>query len=93
MSYHVREWLNPEGLYATSTITAFHGITSYHNDKNEVVEFDDKKLSIHDCVNSIRIHQTPRMTDQMFIDKVKLIAKVCTDFAEYLENNLTSNKV
>jgi hypothetical protein len=84
-NYHVREWLNREGIYASSTITAFHGTNSYHNDKNDLVEFEDKKLTLHDCQYSIRIHQMADQTDQEYINKIRLIAKVCNDFADHLE--------
>lgn len=83
--YHVREWLNKEGVNATSQITAYCDESSYYSDKNEIQTFEEKKLSISDCYQSIRIHQTPQMSDQDFINKIRLIAKVCDDFANYLE--------
>lgn len=84
-NYHVREWLNPKGLYATSTITAFCGMHSFHNDKSETVEFKDKQLHISDCERSIRIHQAANMSDEEYIKKIRIIERVCKEFADHLE--------
>ena len=89
--YHVREWLNKEGIYATSTITAFHGMIAYidHNDRH--VEYMDKKLTIHDCQQSIMLHQVPNQADQDYIDKLRKVASVCYEFADYLESATAQN--
>jgi hypothetical protein len=87
-TYHVREWLNSEGIYATSTITAFCGTGRYNdtiNGVNEVIEFPDKKIHISDCERSIRIHQQAGMTNAEYIKKLRIIERVIRDFADYLE--------
>jgi hypothetical protein len=76
--YHVREWLNPEGTFATSTITAFHGHDPYYNEKRT-------NLVIASCHETAHIHRTNSDKDlHPFIDKVRLIANVCAGFADYL---------
>ena len=84
--YHKREWLNKEGIYATSTITAFHGMSAFLGEDNKRTEFEDKKLSIHDCQNSIRLHQMPDESNQEYIEKMRRVSRVCTEFADYLES-------
>lgn len=54
-----------------------------------IEEFEDKKLTIHDCQQSIRIHQMADQTDQEYIEKIRLIADVCTQFADHLQSNLS----
>lgn len=86
--YHVREWLNPKGVYASSTITAFAGMSSFLGEQNVKTDFFQKKLTIHDCQQSIRLHQMPEQTDEEYITKIRLVEKVCKDFADYLESIL-----
>lgn len=85
MPYHVREWLNKEGIYASSTITAFHGTSAFLGQGNKRTEYEDKKLTIHDCQQSIRLHQMTDQNDKEYINKIRLVAKVCSDFADYLD--------
>lgn len=90
--YHKREWLNDKGIYATSTITAFHGTSVFLGENNNRTEFEDKKLSIHDCQNSIRLHQMANESDQQYINKIRKVANVCNDFADYLQTLTEKNK-
>jgi len=85
MTYHVRTWLNKEGIYASSTITAFAGMNSFLGEGNVKTEFFDKKLAIHDCHYSIRIHQMADQTNEEYIAKIRTIETVCRNFANYLE--------
>ena len=85
LGYHRREWLNREGIYATSTITAFHGMSAFLGEDNKRTDFEDKKLSIHDCQNSIRLHQMADESDSEYIAKIRKVATVCFEFADYLE--------
>lgn len=84
--YHKREWLNKEGVYATSTITAFHGMSAFFGEDNKRTDFEDKKLSIHDCQNSIRLHQMADESNQEYIEKIRRVSKVCAEFADYLDS-------
>lgn len=83
--FHIREWLNPISIYASSSITAFHGMNSYLGEDNKRTDFEDKQLKIHDCQHSIRLHQMSDETDEMYIAKIRLVAGVCTKFANHLE--------
>ena len=87
MTYHKREWLNPEGLFATSQITAFHGNHPYKEDSGSDLKDNVlTQLIISDCHNSIHIHRAGCETSEMFTEKLRLIARVCGEFADYLEN-------
>lgn len=85
VTYHKREWLNPVGVSANSTISVYVGDSCFFDEDNNVKTYPEKKLVISDCHNTIRIHQTPQMSDQDYIDKIMLIGKVCTEFAEELQ--------
>lgn len=83
-AYHVREWLNPKGTFACSMITAFHGPHSFLNDKDESIEYTETNLRISDCQETVRIHVI-NGDIKAYIKKLRVIAKVCTNFADYLE--------
>lgn len=91
--YHRREWLNKAGIYASSTVTAYHGMSSFLGEGNKRTEFEDMKLSIHDCQQSIRLHKMADQTTQEYIDKIRLVASVCLEFAAHLDNNVTNKEV
>ena len=85
-SYHKREWLNPEGFFATSQITAFHGNRPYKEDSSSDLKDNVMtELIISDCHNTIYIHRAACETSDMYIEKLRLIARVCSEFADYLE--------
>ena len=78
--YHVREWLNPEGKFATATITAFHGANPWDETYTNCT-----RLVIASCHDTAHLH--PFETDKdlhPFINKVRMIANVCADFADHL---------
>lgn len=91
--YHRREWLNKEDIYASSTITAYHGMSSFLGENNNRTVYENKKLAIHDCQQFIRIHQMADQTDQEYIDKIRLIAEVCLQFAEHLQTSISDEGV
>jgi hypothetical protein len=83
-NYHKRKWLNAKGVFADSSITAFHGKHTFPNQDNVQVEYTETQLKIKDCHNAVRFHV---VNEDMpaFIIKLRTIANICNDFAEYLE--------
>ncbi|MGE4268218.1 MAG: hypothetical protein AB7F25_12345 [Deferribacterales bacterium] len=85
-TYHIRHFLNKEGNLATSQITAFYGEVPYETSEGETKYYVEKSLRISDCSKTIRIHETYGKPSQDFVDKLRLIAKTCNDFADHLDS-------
>ena len=85
-TYHTREFLNPLGHKAWSSIQCFYG---YGNPENEMKEFQGKTdayVIIQGCHESVTLHKTsPEMKD--FITKLRLLTSEINNFADWLENN------
>lgn len=86
-TYHKREWLNPENVFADSTITAYHGPHSFMDIKDEPVTCTETQLKIKDCHDSVRLHICNNDLPA-FIDKIRLVEKVCKEFADFLESEV-----
>jgi hypothetical protein len=86
-AYHVREFLNPLGLFASSQITVFHGNHPYKEDSSSDLKDNIlTQLIISDCHNTIHIHRAGCETIEMYIEKLRLIARVCDEFADHLKS-------
>ena len=86
-SYHVRHFLNKKGVFATSQITAFCGERKYWRDNGEDTHYTETALMISDCSKTIRIHPEYGEPIQDFVDKLRLISKTCSEFADYLTHD------
>ena len=81
IGYHKREWLNKLGAHCFSSVECFHGKRS----KEQLSPGDDPdeyvtKFILHGCHNSVFLHD---FTEGY--EKLRTIAKMANDFADYLE--------
>jgi hypothetical protein len=81
-TYSVREWLNPNDSASTGSVCAFHGESTWiSSDGDSNVMF----LEIADCHGKSRIHMGKTDTPQMFVEKLRKLTSVITDFADFIE--------
>jgi len=81
-NYNKRFWLNNEDSEATGSVVAFEGIVERWKDRIELATF----LEIADCNNKIVLHQLPSDNREEFIQKMRLLSKVVTEFADFLDS-------
>jgi len=79
--YNVRRWLNGPESEATGSVVAFHGEVERVPGRKQVVS----TLEVADCQGKICLHIMPNERMQKFIKKLRLLAKVVTTFADWLE--------
>jgi hypothetical protein len=79
--YTDRVWLNPKDHEATGSVVAFHGETERHKGRKEVHSF----LEVADCNGKVSLHKAYNDSMQDFVDKLRLLARVISRFADYLE--------
>tara|TARA_R110000824_G_scaffold526_4_gene3344 strand:+ start:5420 stop:5719 length:300 start_codon:yes stop_codon:yes gene_type:complete len=83
-SYSVREWLNPISSESTGSVVAWDGMVQRRWDK-EPHRFTC--LEVADCSKTVVLHEAPMDGRDAFIAKMRLLAKVVTEFADHLEKN------
>lgn len=81
-NYSVREWLNPLSSEATGSVVAFDGMVQRRQD-TEPHRFTF--LEVADCNGKVNLHKMPMDGSEAFVEKMRLLAKVVTEFADYLE--------
>ena len=79
--YNKRVWLNKSSSPSTGSVTAFHGPAKYGRDKTDIWTW----LEISDCHVKARLHKTNDDTMQDFINKMKKLRKIISDFIDFLE--------
>lgn len=79
--YNKRQWLNGLESESTGSVVAFHGEVERHPGKKQRVSL----LEIADCQGKICLHDKSCEKPQKFIKKLRLLAKVANDFADFLE--------
>jgi hypothetical protein len=84
-NFSIKKWLSPHNTNATSIISAFHGKMRYTDFKTrERNTYFETQLVIKDCADAVRLHVV-NADMPAFIKKLRIIQKVCGDFANYLE--------
>ena len=83
--YHVRYFLNKKGVFANSQITAFRGRVPFEKPDGGIDYYTETSLMISDCSKTIRLHPVFSHPISDFSDKLRLIARVCNEFAEFLD--------
>ena len=83
-TYSRREWLNPDNVPADSSITAFHGDNYYCDTEVNVIENPETILRIKDCYKAVKFSPINGNMKE-FVAKVRLIAEVCNEFADFIE--------
>ena len=81
--YVKKIWLNPKDSASTGSIVVFDGPYKYKSDMEEI---RDSFVEIKDCSNGIRLHRTFEDSEQNFINKVKILRDVLTDFIKHLNS-------
>lgn len=79
-TYSKRKWLNKSGSPSTGSAVAYYGKMPWGNKKQPYLYFE-----VSDCHNSIRLHQTEVESREDFIRKMRDLAKMANDFADFLE--------
>ena len=77
--YNKRTWLNKPHIASTSNVVAFEGNISYKGK-----QINNVFLSISDCYNSIKIHQSDDESLDDFIDKMALLRDEIDAFIAHL---------
>lgn len=83
--YHEREWLNPLGTFADSSISSFHGKRIYKNEQKESIEYIDTFLSIKDCYHTVKFHVVDDDLEG-FIKKLETMKQVIDNFINHLKD-------
>ena len=76
-----RVWLNKESSESTGSVVAWHGRVKYRDGKPDDYIF----FEVGDCSYKARLHKTSSDTILEFINKIKLLSKTASEFAEFLE--------
>ena len=79
-TYSKRAWLNKKGSPSTGSAAAYHGQMPWGKKGQKYTYFE-----VSDCHNSIRLHQTEIEPTADFIRKLRKLAKMATDFADFME--------
>lgn len=79
--YNKRHWLNGAESESTGSVVAFHGEVERYPGRPQHVTH----LEVADCQGKVCLHKQPREKLQKFIKKMRLLAKVANDFADFLE--------
>lgn len=79
-TYSKRKWLNKSSSASTGAAVAFHGQMPWGKKGQKFTYFE-----VSDCHNSIRLHQTEVESRDDFIRKMRKLAKMANDFANFLE--------
>jgi len=80
--YSRREWLNDAMSEATGSVAAFDGVTKRAWDGEDR---PSTFLEIADCNDKVTLHPIINDGPDAFIRKLRLLAEVVTEFADYLE--------
>lgn len=78
-TYSKRKWLNKSGSPSTGSAVAYYGPMPWGKKKQSYLYFE-----VSDCHNSIRLHQTEIEKRSDFIRKLRTLAKMANDFADFL---------
>ncbi len=83
VNYQKRIWLNDDSSSFTGSVVAYHGRSEWGDKKSANITF----FEVADCHNKIRLHNTDRdKKDKDFIIKLRKLANVANDFADFLED-------
>ena len=80
-TYSKRKWLNKSNSPSTGSAVAFHGQTPWGKKGQKFTFFE-----VSDCHNSVRLHQTEIESKEDFIRKMRKLAKMADNFADFLES-------
>ena len=86
MSYSKRVWLNPDDSPSTGSVVAFYGAPNWKDDDG-----DFAFLEVSSCHRKVRLHKTNKDTLQEFADKMRKLAEVANNFADFLESDGIKN--
>ena len=79
--YCKRVWLNHKPTRNSGSVVAYCGPNSWNPSTEE-----DCLLEVSDCAGKITLHRTNIDSTNDFIRKIRALAKVANDFANFLEN-------
>lgn len=79
-TYSKRKWLNKAGSPSTGSAVAYYGPMPWGKKKEPYLYFE-----VSDCHNSVRLHQTENEPRNAFIRKMRKLAKMANEFADFLE--------
>lgn len=82
-NYCRRVWLNGEDSEATGSVVAFDGVVERWRDRIEPATF----LEVADCSGKVSLHRMPSDDMAEFVAKLRLLASVAEDFADFLEDH------
>ena len=77
-----RVWLNPASSASTGAAVAFCGLTKWGKDEEEIHTF----FEVSDCHCKVRLHKTYSDTTAEFIEKMRTLSRLASDFADFLES-------
>jgi hypothetical protein len=76
-----RVWLNKDTSGSTGAAVAFCGPAKWNNKEQEIHTF----FEVSDCHCKVRLHKTYSDTSAEFIEKMRTLSKLASDFADFLE--------
>lgn len=79
-TYSKRKWLNKSSSPSTGAAAAYYGPMPWGKKGQKYTYFE-----VSDCHNSIRLHQNEIEPIDDFIRKLRSLAKMANDFADFLE--------
>lgn len=82
-TFSKRVWLNSDLSPSTGAAVAFCGPTKWNKGDEERVTF----FEISDCHCKVRLHKTYSDTTEDFVEKIRKLSSLASDFADFLETN------